>query len=268
MPNNGINNGGLTGGSTYYLRIKNQQGQYLNTTGPAFENYNASNIANYVVAAATANSAGGWFGVFPSNAATVAGVYDIEFVQQAGGSGATSDPVLGNQTQYWDGANLYNVTALNASGAALATASALTTVQTSITNIASGATVVNANNASGSAIPTLAQIWQDATAGHFTTANSIGKSLFTGKAPGDTLGGLVCNNAIAEFSAMIVNGSTSLNTLAISGTTTFTGAVAATNSGNSIGGVSVVAGGIESPQSFNNTGQTTISPGQPTLSGQ
>lgn len=116
MPNNGINNGGLVSGSTYYLRIKNQQGQYLNTAGPAFENYNAGNIANYVVAAATANSAGGWFGVFPANAATVAGVYDIEFVQRAGGSGATTDPVLGNQTVYWNGTALWVVTATVAPG--------------------------------------------------------------------------------------------------------------------------------------------------------
>lgn len=210
MPNNGINNGGLVSGSTYYLRIKNQQGQYLNTGGPAFENYNASNIANYAVAAATANSAGGWFGVFPANAATVAGIYDTEFVQRVGGSGATGDPVLGNQTLYWDGTNLWNV---------------------------------NVNPA---------QIWQDTTAGHFTMANSIGKSLFTGRAPGDTLGGLLCNNAAAQLSALIVNGSTSLNTLAVGSTSTFTGAFIANNAGNDIAGISVVANGIESPQNFLN----------------
>lgn len=108
------------------------------------------------------------------------------------------------------------------------TATSGATLQTSVNNIASGASVVNANNASGAAIPTLAQIWQDATSGHFTVANSIGKSLFTGLAPGDVTGGLVKNNAAMTPAAFVVAGSTS----------------------------------------FNNVGQTTPPPVQPSLSGQ
>lgn len=111
MPNNGINAGGLVSGSTYYLRIRNQSGQYLYTVTPAFEAYNAAHIASYVVAAGTANTAGGWFGVFPANVATVAGVYDLEIVLRAGGSGAASDSVAGTQTVYWSGTDLWIVTA-------------------------------------------------------------------------------------------------------------------------------------------------------------
>lgn len=75
---------------------------------------------------------------------------------------------------------------------------------------------------------TLAQIWQDADATHFAASGSIGKSLFTGLAPGDATGGLVKNNAAMTPAAFVVAGSTS----------------------------------------FNNVGQTTPPPVQPSLSGQ
>lgn len=66
-----------------------------------------------------------------------------------------------------------------------------------------------------------AGVWRDAVAGDFTVAGSAGISIFTGLAPGNTLGGLVCNNATASFSAFAVNGSTTLNTLTVNGAVLF-----------------------------------------------
>ncbi len=86
-------------------------------------------------------------------------------------------------------------------------------------------------------------VWQDTTPGDFTVASSVGKSVFTGRAPGDVLGGLICNNAAAQLSALAVNGSTTLNTLSVASTTTLTGAVsapagiAANLTGNIIGNI-------------------------------
>jgi hypothetical protein len=56
-----------------------------------------------------------------------------------------------------------------------------------------------------------AQIFQDTTTAHFTVPGSAGISIFTGKAPGDIAGGLLCNNAAIDVGAFIVNGSTSFN---------------------------------------------------------
>ncbi len=68
-------------------------------------------------------------------------------------------------------------------------------------------------------------VWQDTTSGDFTVASSIGKSLYTaGVVPGAS-GGLF----IAGSNA----------TLVVSGVTTFTGAVTATNASNSIVGIDV-----------------------------
>lgn len=88
-----------------------------------------------------------------------------------------------------------------------------------------------------------AGVWQDTTSGHFTVSGSIGQSLFTGRAPGDVLGGLVANNTVASFSAFAVAGSTTLNTLSVSSTTTLSGVVTATNAGNSVVGITAALTG-------------------------
>lgn len=59
-------------------------------------------------------------------------------------------------------------------------------------------------------------VWQDATAGDFTTASSIGKSLFTGAVPG-TAGGIFISGS---------NTATTVATFTVSGATAFTGNVA------------------------------------------
>ncbi len=94
-------------------------------------------------------------------------------------------------------------------------------------------------------------LWQDTTAGDFTTAGSIGKSLFTsGVAPGASGGLLIAgSNAATTFSGL-TTGALSCTTITasgavafqstfvITGATTLTGAITATNAGNSITGVS------------------------------
>ncbi len=135
--------------------------------------------------------------------------------------------------------------------ATVASAASLATAQTGITTLLVGVNL-NANQHvitdSGTVTTvtnqlTQAQIatgvWTDTTASDFTVTSSIGKSLFTGRAPGDTLGGLLANNNSVSVSALAVNGSTTLNTLTVTSTTTLVGAVTASNAGNNIVGVHV-----------------------------
>ncbi len=156
------------------------------------------------------------------------------------------------------------------------TAAALSTAQTGITTLLVGVNLnpsqhVIVDSGTVTTVTTVTNqltaaqiatgIWQDATAGDFTTSGSIGKSLYTGGfVPGDTLGGLVKNNGIATFSALVVAGSTSLNTLSISSTTTFNGAWTATNAGNNITGVSasVVSAVDANVISINNVSTSSV----------
>lgn len=79
-----------------------------------------------------------------------------------------------------------------------------------------------------------AAVWQDTTSGHFTVTGSIGLSLFTGFAPGNVLGGLVCNNATFSVAAFQVAGSAAFN----SGVTvnTMTGKLTGDVGGRLLGG--------------------------------
>ncbi len=91
-------------------------------------------------------------------------------------------------------------------------------------------------------VPTAAQtataVWQDATAGDFTTSGSIGKSLFTSGAVPGAAGGLQIagSNAATTYNALTVTNATTLSgavslgsTLTVTGATTLTGLVTATN---------------------------------------
>jgi hypothetical protein len=102
----------LVGGVTYYAVIRNAAGQYYNTVTPGFENYNASNFANYAVSAGTANSAGDWAGTFPVIAA---GSYGVTIRQRAGASASFNDTaVAGPNTMAWDGTAEITFTSINA----------------------------------------------------------------------------------------------------------------------------------------------------------
>ncbi len=123
------------------------------------------------------------------------------------------------------------------------TASALSTAQTGITTLLvgvnlnasqhvivdSGTVTTVTNQLTGAAIATA--IWQDTTAGDFTTANSIGKSLYTGVAPGNQFGGIVTNNSPFLPSAIVTSGSV-----------TFSNGITANITGNLSGSVGSVTG--------------------------
>lgn len=98
--NNGINQGGLTAGDTYYLVIRNQTGQYFYATETAFEDLNVSHWTAYAISAAEANAAGGYFGTIP---AIAAGIYDLELRLQSGADPNDADPVAAVDTIYWNG---------------------------------------------------------------------------------------------------------------------------------------------------------------------
>ena len=110
-------------------------------------------------------------------------------------------------------------------------------------------------------------VWQDATSGDFTVASSIGKSLYTGVAPGASTGLFISgSNTGTTTIGSIVAGATAIGSLAVSGTTTFTGALSATNNGNnflingatpgSSGGLLIIGNNNGAPVAFT-SGLTT-----------
>ena len=102
---NKLHVGGLVSGTTYCFTLTNSAGNYYNTVTPAFEAYNASNIAHYANSAGTANSNGDWFGAIP---AVAADDYDIVVRSRAGGSLALSDAFIAGGTVPFDGTNIVN----------------------------------------------------------------------------------------------------------------------------------------------------------------
>jgi len=74
-------------------------------------------------------------------------------------------------------------------------------------------------------------VWQDATAGDFTTASSIGKALYIANVAPGSSGGHMISGSNA--------GTTTLAALTITGATTLTGAVTATNASNDINGCNI-----------------------------
>lgn len=140
-------------------------------------------------------------------------------------------------------------------------------------------------------------VWQDATAGDFTTASSIGKALYIANvAPGGSGGHLISgsNSGTTTFGALTVTGATTLSgavsfgstfavtgtstfaaintgaigtgtvtvtgNVSVSGTTTLTGAVTATNGANAITGVTaVVTGTVTVGTNNDKTGYSLVS---------
>jgi hypothetical protein len=96
------------------------------------------------------------------------------------------------------------------------------------------AVIGTAQSSGGGSAPTAAQVatavWQDTTAGDFTVAGSIGRSLFTsGTLPGASGGLLISgtNAGTTTFGALTVTGATTFT-----GATTWTGALTASNASN------------------------------------
>lgn len=88
-------------------------------------------------------------------------------------------------------------------------------------------------------------VWQDTTSGDFTTANSIGKSLYTGVAPGNQFGGIVTNNSPFLPSAIVTSGSV-----------TFSNGITANITGNlsgTIGGIAGTTQTLDALQTAQNT---------------
>lgn len=67
----------------------------------AFENFNSAHWANYVTSLTEQTSTGYYTAAFPSSIA--AGKYTEVFYQQAGGTAAVGDAVIGSSGIFWNG---------------------------------------------------------------------------------------------------------------------------------------------------------------------
>lgn len=104
-------------------------------------------------------------------------------------------------------ANVTLASNLSVATSALATTVALNTKIGTPLTYTGGLPNVNIQTGQLTAAQIATGVWQDTTAGDFTTANSIGKSLFTGVAPGNQFGGIVTNNSPFLPSAIVTSGS-------------------------------------------------------------
>lgn len=95
-----------TTGKTVYANIiagnGADVGKIWSVTGSAFEAYSTANFGNYDIALTEQGTASQiYLGTF--DASIVAGLYFIQFREQAGGSPAESDTIIGTETLTWDG---------------------------------------------------------------------------------------------------------------------------------------------------------------------
>ena len=188
------------------------------------------------------------------------GLYKLDIADGVFASGAWSavvslictgcDPVhiefmLTPQAPY-DGVNVATISA-NAITATAINADAITEAK-----IADNAIAAEHLNANASAEIATA-VWQDATAGDFTVASSIGKALYVSNvAPGGSGGHMISGTnagtttlANLSITGQLDAGNVLVDTTAvITGATTLTGVVTATNGSNDIKGVFVATNGL------------------------
>lgn len=87
-------------GSTLYARVFNDTGQVWNTSDtPAFEDWADGSVTDYDTSL-TDKSSGQYIGNFPT---TAAGRFKVNIYDQAGGSPATDDDVVGTGEMLWGG---------------------------------------------------------------------------------------------------------------------------------------------------------------------
>jgi hypothetical protein len=100
-------------GQTEYATIRNASRQYWNTQTPALESLTVANWANYAVTLSeTPASSYFYVGSWPA-ALSTAGWYWVDVFEQAGGSPAISDTLVGTYDAYWDGSNFAPQAAAN-----------------------------------------------------------------------------------------------------------------------------------------------------------
>jgi hypothetical protein len=100
-------------GFTLYALIRNAIDQIWNTGTSAFESFNGSNYANYVIAL-VGDASGFYAGNMPS--AIGPGVYSIVVNNQLGGSPLVTDPYVGGGDLQWGGSTTLPLAALAQSG--------------------------------------------------------------------------------------------------------------------------------------------------------
>jgi hypothetical protein len=160
-------------------------------------------------AAALSANATQWLGQ-TIHAATVNGIPVVQIHDSAGAGGVNAP------------ANFEDLTISDTTGL-------VGTAATQHVIVDSGTVTTVSNQLTAAAIAT--GVWQDATAGDFSAASSIGKSLYIANVAPGASGGHMISGTNA--------GTTTLGALTVSGATTLTGAVTGTNASNDLRGISV-----------------------------
>lgn len=96
-------------GQTDYVNLTNSAGQWYNTVGGVFETFNASNFADYDIAATEFGTSGQYAADMP---AVAAGVYYVVARRRAGGSPAQSDQFVADGEIQWGGTAVASLSAV------------------------------------------------------------------------------------------------------------------------------------------------------------
>ena len=96
-------------GQTDYVILTNSVGQWYNTVGAAFEEFNPSNFTDYDIAATEDGTCGFYKANMP---AVAAGFYNLHTRKRVGGAPAQSDPATNVGSIWWDGTNVIFVGSL------------------------------------------------------------------------------------------------------------------------------------------------------------
>lgn len=126
------------------LVVINDDSQWWNTSGtPAFEAYNAANIADYRIAGSESGSTGVYSFTFP--AGITVGSYTVLIVVQAGAALAEADfPANGVGRVNWDGSNIIQNASIATSQVLLET-TVLTQIEAFTFTLVAGPTVADAH---------------------------------------------------------------------------------------------------------------------------
>ena len=212
---------------TAYTVLMNQAGQLYNAATPGFEAEADADwtATKYCLAMTRQGTSQIYLGSMPASMA--AGRYSYVTFQEAGGSPALTDAIIAQGAFDWTGAAIASIgislpanIAPGASGGLPYTNSSNQVAGVSGNVVGSvgsvtgavGSVTGNIGGISGvtlpAAVPSLTQIetgvWQDATAGDFTTAGSMGlflKTALPGAAPGATNGLLTYGTGAGQVTA-------------------------------------------------------------------
>lgn len=242
--------------ATLYAVVRNAAGSVWN--GAAFVSYATADIDDYAIAMTEQGTASQYYtATFP---AAARGIYHVTIYLQGGGSPAEGDTRLDSFTLEWDGSAVQFTPAADSSGRVTVISNQDKTGYGVSSNSDKTGYSLAVSPPTASAIATA--VWQDATAGDFTVASSIGKALYVANiVPGASGGHFIAGSNAATTISGLTTGALSCTTITASGAVAFQSTFAVTTS-TSLAALScttlTASGAVALQSTVTVTGTTTL----------